>query len=771
MKRILPEYSFSGGQLNTIKALAADCNLSEGTVSILYGRGIDSTEKIKRFLTPGKENFISPFKMSGMKEAADLITRARDEGWDVLIYGDYDCDGVCASTIMHGVLTDYGVNAVAYVPERKGGYGLNKASIDEILEEFFPELVITVDCGISCAEEVEYLKECGCEVIVTDHHELPDSIPDCICVNPKFNDDYPYDNLCGAGVAFKVGCALLGSNAYKYLDFAALATVADSVPLTGENRDIVAEGLKMINSSPRSCIANFLTKSQEEVTAHTLAFTIAPKVNAAGRMGDAASALALFSAEDEKEIFSLSAKLTAYNQERQLRCDELYLSAKEKLASRGAYGKVIMLADDGWNSGFTGIVAARLADEYGRPTILFVKNGDTLKGSARSIDGVNIFDALKACDKYISEFGGHSQAAGVNVDFDCFDSLERALNEYLDNNYTAEDFIPTIYINGSLDDPRFSATAKELSLLEPFGVGNKKPLFAASVNSCPVKQLKPASSHLTFKCGGLDFMYFGGVKNTRLLECPAPKQLVYEYNVSHFRGREYVKGFVRDVIYPADSGAYAQEYIAFNAVINASLPAAGANVTLTEHTQIDDMLSRHTAGYGTLLVAMEYSTLSAYSNLGKFGTDLFALSTRSLADTVLVAPQADCDFTGYNKIIFLDKPAAITFPCLSGKDVTVCSDICGYQSLLKLDCDRQSLLQVFAYLTANAGQIEGNSAEEAAAYPSPYAKSYFLFALKVFEQLGLIGFRGGSLLVYRGIKTDLKNSQLYNLVDGIKKMA
>ncbi|MCD8309557.1 MAG: single-stranded-DNA-specific exonuclease RecJ [Clostridia bacterium] len=768
MKRILPECTFSEEQLNTIKGLAESCNLTKETVSILYGRGVTTQEGIQNFLNPSRSHFISPFKMSGMLQATELITRARDEEWDVLIYGDYDCDGICATTIMKGVLNDFGVRAAAYVPERKGGYGLTKAAVDDILEEFFPQLVITVDCGISCAEEVEYLKECGCEVIVTDHHELPADIPDCICINPKFKDDYPYDNLCGAGVAFKVGCALLGEKAYSYLDFAALATVADSVPLTGENRDIVAEGLKLINSSPRANFSNFIAKSQEEVTAHTLAFTLAPKVNAAGRMGDAASALELFSATDEKEIFDLSAKLTAYNQERQLRCDELYASAKEKLASRGAYGKIIMLSDDSWNSGFTGIVAARLADEYGRPTILFVKNGDTLKGSARSIEGVNIFDALKACSGYISEFGGHSQAAGVNIDFDCFDALEKALNEYLDKNYTAEDFISTIYINGELNAENSARIAKELALLEPFGVGNRRPLFKADVTSCAAHPLKAASPHLSFRYGGLDCMYFGGAKNIRLMQCPAHKQLVLEYNISRFRGREYVKGFVRDVIYPAESGASAQDYIAANAVFYAAMPPVKAKVTLCSGQQIDDMLIKSTAGYGTLMIAGEYSTVSRYKCAGKYGVDLFTLSARNLADVILVAPQADCDFSGYNKIIFLDKPLNINFPSLAGKDVIVCSDICGYTSLTQIDTAREHLLEVFSYLSANSGIIEGSSAEEAVFYANyPYNKSYFAFALKVFEQLGLIAFNGG-LVVYRGIKTDLKNSPLYVTVNSLK---
>ncbi|MDE5729160.1 MAG: DHH family phosphoesterase, partial [Clostridia bacterium] len=379
MKRILPEFEFSDEQLNDVRKLAFECGLCEDTVKILYGRGIRAKDDVIKFMHPSMEHFISPYKMSGMREAVELIKRARDEEWSVVVYGDYDADGVCAATILGNSLRDFGIEPYVCVPERKDGYGLSAALIDGIFDEYFPQLFITVDCGISCADEVDYIKELGAEVIVTDHHELPERIPDCICINPKFNDGYIYDNLCGAGVAFKVGCALNGESAYKYLDFAAIATVADSVPLTGENRDIVYEGLKLINSNPKECYSYFLNKN-DCANSHTIAFSVAPKINAAGRMGDAKAALSLFNSTDKSEIFTLAAKLSEYNLERQKYCDELYSSAKEMLkADGGGFGNIIMLYNENWNSGFVGIVAARLAEEYSRPAILFVKNGDMLK--------------------------------------------------------------------------------------------------------------------------------------------------------------------------------------------------------------------------------------------------------------------------------------------------------------------------------------------------------------------------------------------------------
>ena len=239
MKKLVSEYTFSAEQLNKIADLASETGLTEQIVRILYARGVDAADKIGRFLHPSRKNFLSPFLMRGMEETVRMLTEARDEGKTVAVFGDYDADGICASAIMYHALREFGIEAHIYIPERADGYGLSMEAVDRIFEDCNPELFITVDCGISGAKEAQYIYELGSDVIVTDHHELPETLPDCVIVNPKLKDEYPYDNLCGAGVAFKVACALIGEKAYEYLDFAALATVADSVPLLGENRDIV----------------------------------------------------------------------------------------------------------------------------------------------------------------------------------------------------------------------------------------------------------------------------------------------------------------------------------------------------------------------------------------------------------------------------------------------------------------------------------------------------------------------------------------------------
>lgn len=767
MKSIKAEAEFTAEQLNKIAELAVATGLCEQTVAILYGRGVDTQDKIEGFMNPSQKRFLSPFLMSGMKDAVALLTRARDEDWSVVVYGDYDADGICATTVMARALADFGIRAYLYVPERAQGYGLTVGAIDEIFEEWFPQLFITVDCGISNAKEVEYIKEQGAEVIITDHHELPAVLPDCICVNPKFADDYPYDNLCGAGVALKVGIALNGKSAYSYLDFAAIATVADSVPIVGENRDIVAEGLNLINASPRKNYSHFLNKNGEATTASTLAFSVAPKINAAGRMGNANAALKLFLESDEAAIYDLSVKLGEYNLERQKCCDELYLSAKRTIKEKGANGRIIILWDESWNTGFVGIVAARLAEEYGRPAMLFVKNGETLKGSARSVEGVNIYEALKSCEDIIAEFGGHSQAAGVNVTEENLPLLEERLNAYLHERYSAEEFTPSHYINGELNAPLSRKFVMELERLEPFGVGNRRPVFVMQAGSLSARVIKTGSQHISVKSDLLEMMFFSGSRYLKILQSELPKKLVFEYNVSTYKQRQYIKGFIRDVIYSADDCAKARELASVNCINSLSLPEIDCEKVNISFKQAQAMLSDKRE-YGTVFILNAINNINKY-DLGITEVNIFTLSSHNLAAAVLISPQAECDLSGFENIVYLDNPCKITLPSLEGKRVYLCKELDGLSLIRRLDTERENLLNLFRYVVSMPSSYAGESAEEVAArlrgeIPLPQ----IFFALKVFEELALVSFEGGKLTVFKGVKTQLTNSELYNTVARLK---
>ena len=768
MKKLVPEYSFSAEQLNIISDLAAKTGLTERVTRILYARGIDTAEKIRKFMQPSRRNFLSPFLMHGMEETVRLITEARDEGKTVAVFGDYDADGVCASAIMFHALRDFGVEAHIYIPERADGYGLSIEAIDRIFDECNPELFITVDCGISCAKEAQYIYELGSDVIVTDHHELPEVLPDCVIVNPKLQDDYPYDNLCGAGVAFKVACALLGEKAYQYLDFAALATVADSVPLVNENRDIVTEGLKLFNTKLRPCFAGLIGKVYDGITAQTLAFTVAPRINAAGRMGDAQAAFQLFTAETEAVLYDLSVKLCLYNTERQKYCDELYSSAKQKLRQKGAYGNVIMLSDESWNTGFIGIVAARLAEEFNRPTLLFVHNGDMLKGSARSIESINIFNVLKNCSQYIEEFGGHAQAAGVNVHIDNFEKLEKALNEEIGNAYTKDDFEQKVYISEEITDVFSEKFAREIVAMEPYGVGHRRPLFVLSAGACTAKPIKAASPHLSVKSDLIDLTYFSGAKHLKIIESDVRKNIVFEVSISHFKGREYIKGLVRDLLYDGRTGKNASERIFANAVSRFYCPPVDFSPVRLSTAEIKTLIERKRAecAYGLCLIASDRRTLRYYEGLEDLGCDLFYPSSRNLANALIVSPASDADLSGYRDFVFLDTPSDFHLQALAGRQVLVNEEISGYTTFETIDASRERLLEIFSALRREVNFLNGDTAEDLAANCNGlgFDKREFIFALRVFEELGLVAFEEGKLTVYRGVKAELTNSAIYRKV-------
>lgn len=768
MKKIVPEYSFTEAQLHTIRTLAEETGLTELTVRILFARGLDDEKKIRTFMRPSGKNLLDSFLMRGMREAVELISLARDEGRTVAVFGDYDADGVCASAIMYHALKAFGIEAHVYIPERADGYGLSMEAVDRIFDECQPELFITVDCGISCAEETQYIYELGADVIVTDHHELPEVLPDAIIVNPKLKDDYPYDNLCGAGVAFKLACALIGERAYPLIDFAALATVADSVPLLGENRDIVSEGLKIFNGKPRSCFADLFGKLYDGVTAQSLAFNVAPKINAAGRMGNAYAAYRLFVSEDESEIKELSALLCSYNIERQKCCDELYASAKAKLREKGAYGSVVMLADENWNSGFVGIVAAKIAEEFNRPTILFVRHGDMLKGSARSIEGINIFTALKNCSSLISEFGGHAQAAGINLKVENFDALEKKLDEELSRSYAPSTFEQRIFVSGEITSPVSEKLAKEMDELEPYGVGHRKPLFALTAGACTARPIKFMSPHLAVKSDYIEMTYFSGLKNLRLIESDVKKTFVLELGVNKYRGREYVRGTVRDFVYDGRTGRRISERIFSNALSRANVnetPVETERLTTEQTKSIVEELSA-ACPYGLCLIASDRRTLTKYDGLEKFGCDLFYPSTRNLANALIVSPAADADLSGYRDFVFLDDPSDFNVAALAGRRLFVNGEINGCTAFSSLDVRRESLLEIFTALRREVNSLDGATAEELAASSDGlgFNKLQFIFAVNVFEELGLVSFDDGHPTVYRGVKADLRDSRIYRRV-------
>ena len=756
MKRIISECQLTPVERERADALARALGITATTAEILFARGFCTEEAMRTFLHPSQAQLLSPLVMRGMQEAHDLIQQARDEGWSVAIFGDYDADGIGASSILCRALRAYGIEPYVYVPERKEGYGLTIPALDRVFDECMPELIITVDCGISCAQEVEYIKKQGAYVIVTDHHELPEVLPDCICINPKLQDDYPYDNLCGAGVALKLAVCLLGERAYEWMDICAMSTVADSVPLTGENRIIVYEGLRRINAAPRPAFRALLGKT-EGVTAQTLAFTIAPRINAAGRMGDAHAALRLMLSEDEEEIMQLAQLLNRYNAERQKLCDELCEMAQVAIKGRGAYGNVVMAAGERWHEGLVGIAAARIADQFARPTLLFVRKGDMLRGSARSIENVNIFEALKSCSALLEGFGGHAQAAGMRLKAENFERLQQALDEYIGSHYGEEDFVPTVTVSGEYGQEPAEVLAAEMELFEPCGVGNRRPLFVMHAGALHAFPMKPQSPHVSITGKGLDFISFGGIRDLRILRSDIPKDIIFEYDLSHFKGREYIKGLVRGVVYDGSAGDTALDCM--ENTLRACRRPQRVRARLLSAEETDRLIAERRAAsrYGLCVVTYDRANIARFPALAGMGTDVFAPSACSGENALILAPETGSDLSVYRDIVFLEQSPAIGV--MTGRAEVYA---CDAYSALFVPHTREELIGVFVALR-RAAPLRGDDDAAVARGCAclGFSQELFMFALAVFEELGLVAYRDGMLTLVAGKKTDLNDSVIF----------
>ncbi|MBQ2740395.1 MAG: hypothetical protein IJF39_02090 [Clostridia bacterium] len=427
-----------------------------------------------------------------------------------------------------------------------------------------------------------------------------------------------------------------------------------------------------------------------------------------------------------------------------------------------------MLSDESWNTGFIGIVAARLAEEYNRPTLLFVHHGDMLKGSARSIENINIFTALKACSIHIEEFGGHAQAAGINIKTENFDKLEEALNEEIGRTYTEEDLEQRLYVCEEITARFPDKLSKELAMMEPFGVGHRRPQFVISAGACLARPMKSMSPHLSVRSDFIDLIYFSGIRNLKIIESDVKKQIVFEVNLSHYRGKTQVKGYIRDLLYDGRTGRRAAEGIFSNVIARSRAEGPGVQPTVLTTEETKRLLTerRTDSPYGLCMIASDRRTLRFYEELEEMPCDLFYPSSRNVANLLIVSPAADAELSGFRDIVFLDAPSDYNVASLAGKNVYVNGEICGYKMLEGLDTTREGLLEIYATLRREINRLSGGSAEELADFGEGmgFDRRQFVFALEVFAELGLISFADGKLTVYRGVKAELNDSALYRRV-------
>ena len=462
-------------------------NINKLLARILVNRGIKTEKEIKIFLEPTRNDFYDAFLLPDMEKAVDRIIKAINNKEKVIIYGDYDVDGITSVTVLKKFLKERGLDVGFYIPNRiEEGYGLNKKAIEKIIEQAYT-LIITVDCGISGIEEIEECSKIGIDTIVTDHHEQGDILPNAYAViDAKRKDNkYPFRDLAGVGIVFKLIQAIsiklnLDDKEYlKYLDIVAVGTISDIVPLIDENRVIAKLGLKLIEVTKNVGLRELIISSNyKKINSNTISFGIAPRINACGRMGYQEEALKLFLTENIIEAKEITKKLNKYNLERQEKEGNIFKQAIEKLKFEEIEQKdVIVLGDDNWYHGVIGIVASKLTEAFFKPTILVCFEDNQGKGSGRSIPNFDLYEALKYCSDYLEKFGGHEMAVGLTIKKENFEKFKAKFEEIAKQNNVSQ-IIPKLKIDAEIskNDLRLE-TVDELKKLEPFGEKNEKPYF------------------------------------------------------------------------------------------------------------------------------------------------------------------------------------------------------------------------------------------------------------------------------------------------------
>lgn len=548
--------------------LASELNSERILASLLIQRGVDSFEEAREFFRPKLEDLHDPFKMKGMAKAVDRIQEAMELGENIMIYGDYDVDGTTSVSLVYGFLMEKGYpNLDYYIPDRYAeGYGISFAGIDKA-EELNVSLVIALDCGIKAVDKVKYANEKGIEFIICDHHTPGSTLPAAHAIlNPKQSDcNYPYKELSGCGIGFKLIQALCASmsfdarDAFQFIDLAAISIASDIVPITGENRILCYYGLQKINRAPSAGIKALMNiaeyKTQKEMNVRDLVFGIGPRINAAGRMDKAISAVELLLENDPEKAAEMASFIDSQNINRREFDSSITVEAVDMINSSQDLqnAKTTVLFKEDWHKGVIGIVASRCIEHYHRPTIIFTESNGKATGSARSVPDYNIYDAILQCEDLLDSFGGHQFAAGLTLKKENVPVFSKRFEEVVSSNITEELLIPRIDVDLEIDLSEIDfSLIKKLEQMSPFGPQNMQPIFISRgvklVSGLKILKEK----HLKFQViQGKSFPYqcigFNFVDYKELINSSKSFSICYSISINEFRGEKSIQLQIRDI--------------------------------------------------------------------------------------------------------------------------------------------------------------------------------------------------------------------------------
>jgi len=564
---------------------------SEILARLLLNRGIDSAQKAKDFLNPAEIKFSSPYVFQDMKKCVERIHKAVDNNEHIVIYGDFDCDGVTSTSLLYKTLKHIGADVSYYVPDRKEeGHGLNSGAVCKLISGRKAKVIITVDCGISNLVEIQLAKTFGADVIITDHHEAPEVMPQAFGIlNPKAPNALLEDlslseiesltYLAGVGVAYKFAEALLENfNKPEFKDeilhLVAIGSIADVVPILGENRGLVQKGLGLILQKKPEGVLKLLEAAgcdiEKGINAETIAFAIAPRINATGRLEHADTAVKLLTENDSEEIMMCTKKLEYCNRQRQQMCETTFMEAEQKILRDPDFqkNKAIILADPNWHTGIIGIVASKLVEKYYRPVFLISidKEKNEARCSARSIEGLHLYETLCLHSDILKHFGGHASAAGFSLDLDVVkledfvNALHKTVNDLLD----ASMLQPRLYIDAKITTQDFTVDfVKRIQALEPFGEGNPSPIFSMSeLTLREYKTMGQAQNHMKLFFADKENVLIEGVwwnKSTLDINHLEQVSVAFSPRINSFAGKVCVQMEMKDIFRPDSLSGHAVE--------------------------------------------------------------------------------------------------------------------------------------------------------------------------------------------------------------------
>lgn len=749
------------------KRYASEIGISERFMSLLLNRGI-ALDEINDFIHPKLSNLSSPFEIKNMDLASKRLKKAIENKERILIFGDYDCDGICATSILMLYLKDK-TDCQYFIPSRNDGYGLSIAAVDNILSKRRFDLLISVDCGITSYDVVEHLKSKGIDVIITDHHEPQSVIPECIVVDPKIEKKGFYD-LCGAGVALKLVEACSSREiASNYIDICSLATIADVVPLVKDNRIIVAYGLKKIEKDPRLGIKMLL--GQDPINTHNVMFKLAPRINSAGRLSTAMKVVNLFTETDYFMLQTLSDELLKENQVRQELCESVADQALKSLKGVDLNKtRIIVLYDENWEAGVIGIAASRITEEFKCPAILFTKGTEgEIKGSARSVPAVNIFEVLSHYSDLFTTFGGHSQAAGVGMKIENFDKFRELINKEVVESTSYKDFLPKVQCEMELPfDMNFLEFAKELKLLEPTGYGNPRPNFLVKAEGLKFDRMgnKP---HVKFRNNRIELVGFYNFADS-LFGKTGKIELEITLDINVYQNQESAQGLIQSLNFQSlelsDNDASCLNLHHFDNL-------GTTDIDIISSEEIEELMKKP---FGTLFVCFskqDYSDLvSKFPEVAKLPFSIGKNKYLIPENSVIICPSSGFSYYQYSNVIICGNAytkgyyrevkeqcqSVKSFKYLSRKNFILSDDM--LREIFKACCDVQYRDRVIKI----GGQKElYNKVSSRYKVDEPV----FYLALKILGELNLVSISEKGVLNTQNIRSNLQSSYVYRNLNQI----